>query len=83
MYTCKVCGRKFKSIKALGRRASMPLKHIDRLRLISPVAAASTYGSSKYGDAALSHSITTICPVTLLIRGLCRYMVAGVTGGIA
>jgi len=46
MYTCKVCGRKFKSIKALGGRASIPLIFIDSLKLISQVNTASSY--SKY-----------------------------------
>ena len=47
MYTCKICGRKFKSIKGtLGGRASIPVTFVDRLRLISPVNTASSY--SKY-----------------------------------
>jgi len=46
MYTCKICGRKFKSMKVLGGRALIPLTFIDYLWLISQVNTASSY--SKY-----------------------------------
>jgi len=40
----------------------MSLTVTHRLRLISQVNTASTYGSSEYGDAAVSHIIATILP---------------------